>query len=284
MPKPHATPASPNSAAIPCVLSNILAEVLQVLAHGHHELISVWEADYFPFGSERQVFTNIASNSYQFTGYEYDSDTQYNYAIARFEAGRWGQFLTPNPYLGSGNIGNPQSLNRYSYVLNDPLKFIDPLGLDNDCGGPCTDFTAGTFGDCALNVSYHKETGEDGKLYDIPDFFITCPTPQASRPLTGGRTSGRKKPNNKQCTLQRVVSGVRGALNLGLATIKTVALIPAVGGLGATGVGAPAAGALGVYGVVSNFGQGLAGASQLFSAFTGNYGASYRVEQLGNIR
>jgi RHS repeat-associated protein len=168
MPKPHATPASPNSAAIPCVLSNILAEVLQVLAHGHHELISVWEADYFPFGSERQVFTNIASNSYQFTGYEYDSDTQYNYAIARFEAGRWGQFLTPNPYLGSGNIGNPQSLNRYSYVLNDPLKFIDPLGLDNDCGGPCTDFTAGTFGDCALNVSYHKETGEDGKRMIYP--------------------------------------------------------------------------------------------------------------------
>lgn len=29
-----------------------------------------------------------------------------------------------------GNIGNPQSLNRYSYVLNDAVNLIDPLGLD----------------------------------------------------------------------------------------------------------------------------------------------------------
>src|SRR6185437_11241648 len=115
-----------------------------------------------------------ASNNYEFTGYEYDSDTGYNYALARFDAGRWGRFMSPDPYLGSMGITDPQSLNRYTYALDNPLMFTDPLGLDNDCGGPCTDFTL-TFGDCALNVSYHKETGEDGKLYDIPNFFITCP-------------------------------------------------------------------------------------------------------------
>ena len=65
--------------------------------------------------------------------------------------------------------------------------------------------------------------------------------------------------------------------------VKTVALVPAIGGLGATGVGAPAAAVLGVYGIVSNFGQGLAGASQLFSAFTGNYGTPAKAAQLGNI-
>ena len=25
---------------------------------------------------------------------------------------------------------NPQSFNRYSYVQNDPVNFVDPLGLD----------------------------------------------------------------------------------------------------------------------------------------------------------
>jgi RHS repeat-associated protein len=99
-----------------------------VVASGDGKTIQ-WEADYFPFGSQRQVFTNIASNNYEFTGYEYDSDTGYNYANARFDAGRWGRFLSPDPFLGSMGITNPQSLNRYSYVSNDPTNAVDPSGL-----------------------------------------------------------------------------------------------------------------------------------------------------------
>jgi hypothetical protein len=29
----------------------------------------------------------------------------------------------------SATIKNPQTFNRYSYVLNSPYKFVDPLGL-----------------------------------------------------------------------------------------------------------------------------------------------------------
>jgi RHS repeat-associated protein len=88
-----------------------------------------WEADYFPFGSLRQVYASSVNNNYEFTGYEYDSDTGYNYANARFDAGRWGRFLSPDPYSGSMNITNPRSLNRYSYVSNDPTNLVDPSGL-----------------------------------------------------------------------------------------------------------------------------------------------------------
>jgi RHS repeat-associated protein len=42
-------------------------------------------------------------------------------------AGRW---TSPDPYSGSMSIGDPQSFNRYSYVLNDPINLVDPLGLD----------------------------------------------------------------------------------------------------------------------------------------------------------
>jgi RHS repeat-associated protein len=96
-----------------------------------------WEADYFPFGSERQVFTSSVNNSYRFTGYEFDSDTMYNYANARVDAGRWGRFLSPDPDLDSINVSNPQSVNRYSYVLNNPVNMVDPLGLFSSvpCGG-----------------------------------------------------------------------------------------------------------------------------------------------------
>jgi RHS repeat-associated protein len=54
-----------------------------------------------------------------------------NYAVERFQAGRWGRFLSPD-ILG-GSLMNPQSLNRYAYVLNNPCTLIDPLGLTPKC-------------------------------------------------------------------------------------------------------------------------------------------------------
>lgn len=46
---------------------------------------------------------------------------------------RRARFLrTPDPYLGSIGLGNPQSFNRYAYVTNSPLAFTDATGL-----GPC---------------------------------------------------------------------------------------------------------------------------------------------------
>jgi len=99
-----------------------------VIASGDGKAIQ-WEADYFPFGAVRQVLTNVVGNNYEFTGYENDSETDYNYANARYEAGRWGRFLSPDPFLGSADVTNSQSLNRYSYVLNSPLRLIDPTGL-----------------------------------------------------------------------------------------------------------------------------------------------------------
>lgn len=95
-----------------------------------------WEADYYPFGNQRKVFTSSVNNPYQFTGYEYDSDTGYDYAVARFEAGAYGRFLSPDPYLGSTDLTDPQSLNRYAYVENDPTDGTDPLGLLRPGPGP----------------------------------------------------------------------------------------------------------------------------------------------------
>jgi hypothetical protein len=41
----------------------------------------------------------------------------------------WQRFDQPDPYDGSYNLADPQSLNRYSYVQNDPVNFVDPSGL-----------------------------------------------------------------------------------------------------------------------------------------------------------
>jgi hypothetical protein len=38
--------------------------------------------------------------------------------------------MRPDPYSGSYDFSNPQSMNRYVYVLNEPVSNIDPIGLD----------------------------------------------------------------------------------------------------------------------------------------------------------
>jgi RHS repeat-associated protein len=40
------------------------------------------------------------------------------------------QWLSPDPYGGSYNYGNPQSMNRYAYTMNNPVSFVDPSGKD----------------------------------------------------------------------------------------------------------------------------------------------------------
>jgi hypothetical protein len=41
-----------------------------------------------------------------------------------------GRFAEPDPYGGSYNLSDPQSLNRYAYTKNDPVNRRDPSGLD----------------------------------------------------------------------------------------------------------------------------------------------------------
>ncbi|MBE7516920.1 MAG: RHS repeat protein [Chloracidobacterium sp.] len=93
--------------------------------------------DYLPFGEEidgtggRTTAVGYTSDTVrkQFTGYERDAETDLDFAQARYSNSNQGRFSSPDPLLASAKIANPQSLNRYSYVLNNPLKFVDPNGL-----------------------------------------------------------------------------------------------------------------------------------------------------------
>jgi hypothetical protein len=38
-------------------------------------------------------------------------------------------FEQPDPFAGSYDLTDPQSFNRYAYVQNDPVNFVDPSGL-----------------------------------------------------------------------------------------------------------------------------------------------------------
>jgi RHS repeat-associated protein len=87
-----------------------------------------YDADFTPYGQELTHTNNCPSTyNYKFTGYERDTETQLDYAFARYYNSRLGRFMSADPMDGS--LGNPQSLNRYAYAVNNPANFIDPLGL-----------------------------------------------------------------------------------------------------------------------------------------------------------
>ena len=62
------------------------------------------------------------------TSYERDDETNLDYAKARYYNYQHGRFMAIDPLLRSGKPTNPQTFNRYTYVLNNPLVFIDPSG------------------------------------------------------------------------------------------------------------------------------------------------------------
>jgi RHS repeat-associated protein len=83
--------------------------------------------DYYPFGEQAGGSTPTTQ---KFTGYQRDAEdgtaSGTDYAMARKYAYSQGRFMSADPL--AGDVSNPQSLNRYSYVLNNPLSLNDPTG------------------------------------------------------------------------------------------------------------------------------------------------------------
>ncbi|MGH9554487.1 MAG: RHS repeat domain-containing protein [Terriglobales bacterium] len=80
---------------------------------------------HYPFGES--WYSGAGSTKWQFTSYERDSESGLDYAMFRYHNSRAGRFTAPD--LLAGELAEPQSLNRYPYVVNDPVNLIDPLGL-----------------------------------------------------------------------------------------------------------------------------------------------------------
>jgi RHS repeat-associated protein len=94
--------------------------------------------DFDPFGKELSAGVGIRSAALgygddgvrqKYTGHERDAETGLDFAQARYFASLQGRFTSVDPTLLSVNGTNPQTWNRYAYVLNNPLRYADPLGL-----------------------------------------------------------------------------------------------------------------------------------------------------------
>ncbi|MCO5043847.1 MAG: RHS repeat-associated core domain-containing protein [Kiritimatiellae bacterium] len=60
---------------------------------------------------------------YQFSSKEYDTATELNYYGFRFYSSEMGRWLSRDP------LGERGGLNLHGFVRNDPIRYVDPLGL-----------------------------------------------------------------------------------------------------------------------------------------------------------
>ncbi len=97
----------------------------------------VFSATYDPFGKS---YEESGTETYRYAGEKHDDPTSLVHLRARQYDPDIGRFVSADPLLGFP--ADPQSLNRYSYVGNNPLKYTDPSGLCFGCS--YYDFPIGT--------------------------------------------------------------------------------------------------------------------------------------------
>ena len=98
-----------------------------------------YDADFYPYGAESNV-TNTCSQNYKWTGKERDAETGNDNFDARYYSSTYGRFLSadwsavpaPVPYA---NLTNPQTLNLYAIVRDNPESFADLYGHIIDDSG-----------------------------------------------------------------------------------------------------------------------------------------------------
>jgi RHS repeat-associated protein len=77
--------------------------------------------------------TNINAVSRQgYTGHDFLGSLGLNHMNGRVQDSITGRFISADPYITEP--GNTQNYNRYSYVYNNPMSFVDPSGYESSCG------------------------------------------------------------------------------------------------------------------------------------------------------
>lgn len=117
--------------------------------------------DYYPYGNIRlDEQAGAYENDYKYTGKELDDETNLYYYGARYYDANIGRFVSVDPW--GGDLTNPQSLNKYSYVMNNPLKYVDPTGA------------AATQIQALLTTLYRYGAPKVGGSYNV-DIYINDP-------------------------------------------------------------------------------------------------------------
>ena len=98
------------------------------------------EQRYYPWGGTRWPDNPLTPTARRYTGQIEDAAIGLYFYNARYYDPALGRFLQADTIVP--DPANPQSLNRYAYVLNNPLRYTDPTGhayCPPEANGRCID-------------------------------------------------------------------------------------------------------------------------------------------------
>jgi RHS repeat-associated protein len=144
--------------------------------------------DFLPFGEELAAGVGMRTSGQGFGATdkirqryaltERDDATGLDHTWWRKYENHSGRWTSPDPYNGSMTTADPQSFNRFSYVQNDPVNFVDPTGLVR-----------------VWCVAYPIGDGQtQTNCFEFPDILF----PREPNPRGGGRERPPKSNNQKR--------------------------------------------------------------------------------------
>ena len=192
--------------------------------------VNVKRHDYLPFGKELLAGTGGRKTTMgyapgdnvrqQFTSKERDNETGLDYFLARYYSSTQGRFTSPDEFQGDayefwllgnpsagerqalpyGDIEVPQSLNKYQYGYNNPLRFIDPNGHDalyveNKDTGKTTIVIPVHFTGPSATPGLISEAIDRARQLDTGDPNITIQIVATDKPVQGVLNTMNLSPN-----------------------------------------------------------------------------------------
>ena len=203
----------------------------------HHE--------YSAYGRDR--FTESSSAfllSHRYTSQVLDEDTGLYYYNARYYDPELARFIQPDTVIP--DPWNPQSYNRYSYVYNNPLKYVDPTGHEAvDWFGPEIATIRGSF---ALDAAAQRLGERSGRGW--------LGYVDAVRDIGIGQGTGNAECLERISGAGRVAGAATEVYLMGMQEIATAGMATVASPTAASRVGEAAGSAGGWSRVKSFFGRG----------------------------
>jgi RHS repeat-associated protein len=115
------------------------------------------DIEYYPYGGVVADHCPNVAQHYKFTGKERDTESGLDNFGARYYGSSMERMMSPDPVGGS--LANPQTLNKYAYVMNNPLRYSDPTGLYG-----CADDAKGATEHCTSDADKRFEASRQHHL------------------------------------------------------------------------------------------------------------------------
>jgi RHS repeat-associated protein len=155
-----------------------------------------------PFGER---YASSGNSGLTFAGISTWIEIDLDDAVFREYHPTQGRWLTPDPAgLAAVDPSNPQSWNRYGYVNNNPLSFVDPSGLIRTPWGAFPDLGFGEiWNEFDLLGFYWRYEGSDEQAYWFPALGLV-------NLFGGGSDDGSGNPaNNVRSRLQQIANHLK---------------------------------------------------------------------------